>query len=117
MLYLWRNNWKHGATTPVRAHHSLAKDVNSAIEAAKKSQDAFAAAHVELKKFQNRDAIDSIKRVIDFSFQDVEELLRLVWLALNSINHQGLCGNRDESRYARSSIPGATESGEQKENT
>ncbi|XP_042054976.1 cysteine-tryptophan domain-containing zinc finger protein 3-like isoform X2 [Salvia splendens] len=71
------------------------KDVNSAMEAGKKSQDAFAAAHVELKKSQNRDAIDSIKRVIDFSFQDVEELVRLVWLAFNSINHQGLRGDRD----------------------
>lgn len=69
--------------------------MNSALEAGKKSQDAFAAAHVELKKSQHRDAIDSIKRVIDFSFQDVEELVRLVWLAFNSINHQGLRGDRD----------------------
>lgn len=59
------------------------------MEAAKKSQDTFAAAHVELKKSQNQDAIVSVKRVIDFSFQDVEELVRLVWLAFNTINRQG----------------------------
>lgn len=71
------------------------KDVNSAMEAAKKSQDTFAAAHVELKKSQNKDAIISVKKVIDFSFQDVEELVRLVWLAFNTINHQGLRGDRE----------------------
>ncbi|KAL1543103.1 cysteine-tryptophan domain-containing zinc finger protein 3-like isoform X1 [Salvia divinorum] len=69
------------------------KDVNSAMEAAKKSQDVFAAAHAKLKKSQNRDAIASIKRVVDFSFQDVQELVRLVRLAFNSINHQGLRGD------------------------
>ncbi|XP_047980733.1 cysteine-tryptophan domain-containing zinc finger protein 7-like isoform X2 [Salvia hispanica] len=68
------------------------KDVNSAMEAAKKSQDVFAAAHIILKKSQNRDAIASIKRVVDFSFQDVQELVRLVRLAFNS-NHQGLRGD------------------------
>ncbi|XP_042064269.1 cysteine-tryptophan domain-containing zinc finger protein 3-like isoform X3 [Salvia splendens] len=68
------------------------KDVNSAMEAAKKSQDVFAAAHVKLKKSQNRDAIASIKRVVDFGFQDVQELVRLVRLAFNS-NHQGLRGD------------------------
>ncbi|KAL8524992.1 hypothetical protein ACS0TY_014573 [Phlomoides rotata] len=71
------------------------KDVNSAMEAAKKSQDTFAAAHVELTESQNKDAIVFVKRVIDFSFQDVEEFVRLVWLAFNSINHQGVPGNRD----------------------
>lgn len=71
------------------------KDVNSAMEAAKKSQDAFAAAHVELKKSQKKEAIVSIKRVVDFSFEGVEELVRLVMLAFNSINHQGLRGDRE----------------------
>ena len=64
------------------------------MEAAKKSQDVFAAAHIILKKSQNRDAIASIKRVVDFSFQDVQELVRLVRLAFNS-NHQGLRGDWD----------------------
>lgn len=59
------------------------------MEAAKKTQETFAAAHVELKKSQKKDAIVSIKRVADFSFQDVEELIRLVWITINSINHRG----------------------------
>ncbi|KAL0388762.1 UNVERIFIED_CONTAM: hypothetical protein Sradi_2758000 [Sesamum radiatum] len=50
------------------------KDVNSAMEAAKKSQDMFAAARVELEESENKEAIVSVKRVIDFSFQNVEEL-------------------------------------------
>ncbi|KAL0348696.1 UNVERIFIED_CONTAM: hypothetical protein Sangu_1097400 [Sesamum angustifolium] len=54
------------------------KDVNSAMEAAKKSQDMFAAARVELEESENKEAIVSVKRVIDFSFQNVEELVRLV---------------------------------------
>ncbi|KAK4405588.1 hypothetical protein Sango_0565300 [Sesamum angolense] len=53
------------------------KDVNSAMEAAKKSQDMFAAARVELEESENKEAIVSVKRVIDFSFQNVEELVRL----------------------------------------
>ncbi|KAL3626118.1 hypothetical protein CASFOL_029667 [Castilleja foliolosa] len=71
------------------------KDVNAAMEAAKKSQDSFAAARVELEQSRNKEAIVSVKRVIDFSFQDIEELLRLVSLAFNTINHQGLNGNRE----------------------
>ncbi|KAL6532239.1 hypothetical protein OROGR_014209 [Orobanche gracilis] len=66
------------------------KDVNAAMGAAKKSQDTFAAAHVELAQSQNKEAISCVKRVIDFSFQDVEELVRLVSLAFNTINHYGL---------------------------
>ncbi|KAK6130516.1 hypothetical protein DH2020_035744 [Rehmannia glutinosa] len=71
------------------------KDVNSAMEAAKKSQDTFAAARVELEKSQNKEAIISVKKVIDLSFQNVEELVRLVWLAFNTVNHQRLNGSRE----------------------
>lgn len=56
------------------------------MEAAKKSQETSAAAYVELKKSQKKDAIVSIKRVTDFSFQDVEELIRLVWIAIKFID-------------------------------
>lgn len=65
------------------------------MEAAKKSQDTFAASLVELEESRNKDAIIFVKRAIDFSFQDVEEFVRLVLLAFNSINHQGVSGNRD----------------------
>ncbi|KAL8047692.1 hypothetical protein ABFS82_07G016800 [Erythranthe guttata] len=68
------------------------KDVNYAMEAAKKSHDTFAAANQEIEKSQNKEAIISVKKVIDFSFQNVEELVRLVWLAFNTI--QGLSGSR-----------------------
>ncbi|KAI3459285.1 hypothetical protein Pfo_015948 [Paulownia fortunei] len=71
------------------------KDVNSAMEAAKKSHDTLAAAHVKLEESQNKEGIVPVKRAIDFSFQDVEELIRLVWLAFNTIFHQGLGGRRE----------------------
>ncbi|KAK6117361.1 hypothetical protein DH2020_048879 [Rehmannia glutinosa] len=60
-----------------------------------KSQDTFAAARVELEKSQNKEAIISVKKVIDLSFQNVEELVRLVWLAFNTVNHQRLNGSRE----------------------
>ncbi|KAL6581924.1 hypothetical protein OROMI_005938 [Orobanche minor] len=66
------------------------KDVNAAMGAAKKSQDTFAAARVELEQSQNKEAISCVKRVIDFSFQDVEELVRLVSFAFNTISHHGV---------------------------
>ncbi|XP_075521654.1 cysteine-tryptophan domain-containing zinc finger protein 3-like isoform X2 [Primulina tabacum] len=64
------------------------KDVNYAMEAAKKSLDTYKAAHVKFEESQNKEAIASVKRVIDFSFHDVEELINSVWLAFNAINRQ-----------------------------
>ncbi|MCD7460186.1 hypothetical protein HAX54_043035 [Datura stramonium] len=69
------------------------KDVNSAMEASRKAQNAFAAA-TNLEKAENKDAFISVKRVIDFSFQDVEELIRLVKQAIEAINHEGFGGGR-----------------------
>ncbi|KAI8002833.1 MORC family CW-type zinc finger protein 3 [Camellia lanceoleosa] len=71
------------------------KDVNSAMDASRKSQDAFAAANVILEEAQNREVIISIKRVIDFSFQDIEELISLVRLAIEAISRHGFTGNKD----------------------
>ncbi|KAL6971307.1 hypothetical protein U1Q18_030986 [Sarracenia purpurea var. burkii] len=71
------------------------KDVNAAMEASRKSQNAFATANVILEEAQNREGIISVKRVIDFSFQDVEELIRLVRLAIEAISCQGLSGSKD----------------------
>ncbi|OIT31950.1 PREDICTED: uncharacterized protein LOC109208034 [Nicotiana attenuata] len=70
------------------------KDVNSAMEASKKAQNAFAAATANLGEAENKDAVISVKRVIDFSFQDVEELIRLVRQAIEAINHNGFGGSR-----------------------
>ncbi|XP_059663510.1 cysteine-tryptophan domain-containing zinc finger protein 7-like [Cornus florida] len=71
------------------------KDVNSAMEASWKSQNAFAAANVILEDGQNKEGIVSVKRVIDFGFQDVEELIRLVKLAIGAISRQGFSGSRN----------------------
>ncbi|RVX22069.1 hypothetical protein CK203_001527 [Vitis vinifera] len=64
----------------------FAQDVNFAIEASRKSQKAFVAANLLLEEAQNREGITSVRRVIDFSFQDVEGLIRLVRLAQEAIS-------------------------------
>ncbi|KAK6913796.1 Zinc finger, CW-type, partial [Dillenia turbinata] len=62
------------------------QDIISAMEATSKSQNAFAAATVSLEEAHNKEGIISLKRVIDFSFQDVEGLVRLVRLAKEAIS-------------------------------
>nr|XP_023883362.1 uncharacterized protein LOC111995673 isoform X2 [Quercus suber] len=64
----------------------FAQDVNFAMEASRKSQISFAAANVVLAKTRNEKVISSIKRTLDFSFHDVEELLRLVHLAMEALS-------------------------------
>lgn len=63
-----------------------AQDVNFAMEASRKSQNAFAAANSSPVVGKNTDGISSIKKALDFSFQDVEGLLRLVRVAVEAIN-------------------------------
>lgn len=63
------------------------------MEASRKAQNAFAAA-TNVEKAESKDAFFSVKRVIDFSFQDVEELIRLVKQAIEAINHNGFGGSR-----------------------
>ncbi|KAJ4956717.1 hypothetical protein NE237_013500 [Protea cynaroides] len=63
------------------------RDVTSAMEASRKSQNAFAAANASLEEFRLGEGICSVKRVLDFSFHDVEGLLRLVRLAMDVISH------------------------------
>ncbi|KAF6171668.1 hypothetical protein GIB67_042183 [Kingdonia uniflora] len=53
------------------------QDVNSAMEASKKSRNAFAAASGE--------GIPSVKRVLDYNYHDVQGLLRLVRLAMETV--------------------------------
>lgn len=53
------------------------------------------AANVNMEEARNRDCIASVRRVIDFSFQDVDELVRLVWMANKAISGAGLGGVRD----------------------
>ncbi|KAI9182280.1 hypothetical protein LWI28_023832 [Acer negundo] len=56
---------------------NFVQDVNFAMEASRKSQNAFAVANVSMGETQHREGISSIKRALDFNFQDVEGLLRL----------------------------------------
>lgn len=63
-----------------------AQDVHSAMEASRKSRAAFAASNVSLGDAQHRDGISSIKSALDFNFQDIDGLLRLVRLAMEAIS-------------------------------
>ncbi|KAL2345391.1 hypothetical protein Fmac_006676 [Flemingia macrophylla] len=66
---------------------NFAQDVNFAMEATRKSRNAFAAANSSPGVGKNVDGISSIKKALDFSFQDVEGLLHLVRVAVEVINH------------------------------
>lgn len=59
-------------------------DVNSALEAFSKANSAFAA--VRDAKY-GAEEISALKKVIDFSFHDVDGLLHLVLLAMKAIDH------------------------------
>lgn len=65
---------------------NFAQDAYFAMEASKKSRNAFAAANSSLGVGKNADGISSIKKALDFSFQDVEGLLRLVRVAVEAMN-------------------------------
>ncbi|XP_021763068.1 uncharacterized protein LOC110727807 [Chenopodium quinoa] len=66
---------------------SFAQDVNSAMEASRKSRTAFAAANVSTGQANLKEGgITSIKRALDFNFYDVDGLLRLVRLAKETIS-------------------------------
>ncbi|CAL0302444.1 unnamed protein product [Lupinus luteus] len=56
---------------------SFAQDMNFAMEASRRSRNAFAAANSSPGVGKNAYDISSIKKALDFSFQDVEGLLRL----------------------------------------
>lgn len=60
--------------------------MNLAMDAARKSQAAFAGACLTLGEAGNGVGISSIKRVLDFSFHDVDELLHLVRLAMEAFS-------------------------------
>ncbi|XP_028804115.1 uncharacterized protein LOC114759174 isoform X2 [Neltuma alba] len=64
----------------------FAQDVNFAMEASRKSRIAFSAAHSSLREGKHADGISSVKKALDFNFQDVEGLLRLVRLAMEAIS-------------------------------
>ncbi|XP_031258978.1 uncharacterized protein LOC116117085 isoform X1 [Pistacia vera] len=65
---------------------NFTQDVNFAMEASRKSRNAFAAANGSLGESQQREGISSIKKALDFNFQDVERLLHLVRVAMEAIS-------------------------------
>ncbi|GER24751.1 CW-type Zinc Finger [Striga asiatica] len=65
---------------------NFAQDVNFAMEASRKSRTAFTAATAKLGESSNKESLNSLKKALDFNFQDVEELLRLVRFAMDAIN-------------------------------
>lgn len=62
-----------------------AQIVSFAMEASWKSQNAFGAANMVLAVAGNEEGISSVKRVLDFSFHDVDGFLRLVRLAMEAL--------------------------------
>eukprot|EP01018_Ginkgo_biloba_P006915 Gb_31926 [translate_table: standard] len=60
------------------------QDVNAALEAFAKATFAFAAANDSNIAAEK---LSAVKRAVDFNFHDVDGLLRLVLLAMESINH------------------------------
>ncbi|CAK9175951.1 unnamed protein product [Ilex paraguariensis] len=66
---------------------NFTQDVNFAMEASRKSLISFATAKSRMQEAQYKEGISSVKRALDFNFQDVEGLLRLVRLAMEVISH------------------------------
>ncbi|GKB96525.1 hypothetical protein Tco_0982662 [Tanacetum coccineum] len=68
-------------------------DVSLAMEASLNTQNDYEAASTTLEESQNKEMTISVKRVVDFSFQDVKELVTLVQNAREAINRLGFKGN------------------------
>ncbi|KAL8100938.1 cysteine-tryptophan domain-containing zinc finger protein 3-like isoform X2 [Apium graveolens] len=64
---------------------NFAQDINFAMEASKKSRIAFVAANSR-EETKYREGLSSVKKALDFNFQDVEGFLRLVRLAMEAIS-------------------------------
>eukprot|EP00250_Pteridium_aquilinum_P002610 c12832_g1_i1 orf=269-3829(+) len=62
-----------------------AADTNAAVDALSKSYNAFTAA--ESASMCSSDGMSALKRVLEFSFHDVESLVRLVRIALQAMGH------------------------------
>jgi hypothetical protein len=77
---------------PVRNRPSLSRllnftqEVTFAMEASRKSRIAFAAASIKLEEIKHKEGISSVKKALDFNFQDVDGLLHMVRVAMEIIN-------------------------------
>ncbi|KAK4355701.1 hypothetical protein RND71_024672 [Anisodus tanguticus] len=65
---------------------NFAQEVNLAMDASRKSRVAFAAAYPGHGDTQCKEPALSIKKALDFNFQDVDGLLRLVRIAMEAIS-------------------------------
>lgn len=63
-----------------------AQDVNSAMDASRRSTAAFNAAWSESGDAQHKEVMSSVKQAIDFHFQDIDGLLQLVRIATEAIS-------------------------------
>ncbi|KAG9142785.1 hypothetical protein Leryth_005540 [Lithospermum erythrorhizon] len=61
----------------------IAQDSNAAMDAARKSRASFKAANLK----SGDASISTVKKALDFNFQDVEGLLRLVRIAKDAVSH------------------------------
>ncbi|KAL0537969.1 hypothetical protein IC582_026963 [Cucumis melo] len=87
--------WNAGTCTSFARVLNFARDMNSAMEASKNSRNAFVAASSCASEGKHVDYVASVKKVIDFSFQDIGELVQLVRVATQMITHSGFCSGRD----------------------
>ncbi|XP_073292159.1 cysteine-tryptophan domain-containing zinc finger protein 7-like isoform X2 [Primulina huaijiensis] len=65
---------------------NFAQDITFALEASRKSRNAYAAASSKLEETLHKNGITSLKKALDFNFQDVQGLLRLVRVSMEAIN-------------------------------
>ncbi|XP_023515189.1 uncharacterized protein LOC111779299 [Cucurbita pepo subsp. pepo] len=88
--------WNFGNCTSFARVLDFARNMNSAMEASAKSQSAFvAAASSCATERKHVDYVASVKKVIDFSFQDVGELVELVRVAMQAVTQPSFCSGRD----------------------
>ncbi|KAK4766934.1 hypothetical protein SAY86_014685 [Trapa natans] len=64
---------------------NFTQDVNNAMEASRRTMAAFSAASSKCGDAQWEEVLSSVKRAIDFHFQDIEGLLQLVRIATQAI--------------------------------
>lgn len=51
--------------------------------------------NVRQEEARNRDCINSIRKVVNFNFEDVDEFVHLVWTAMKAITSGGLGRAKD----------------------
>ncbi|KAL4564789.1 hypothetical protein LXL04_028860 [Taraxacum kok-saghyz] len=73
-------------------------DVNLAMEACTNTQNCYKAAVSMTQESPNKEMMHSIKRVVEFSFQDVKQVVLLVQNAREAINRQGFFKGNNNKR-------------------